>query len=325
MVIGFDVSKQEARYALVNKAGKVRHEGSCENSTIALQAVLEPLKERHTNITACVESTGTCHLAVLRAANTCSVPCRLINPIQTNQFVRMTIRGSKTDRQDAIAIALLGLRDAGYIVQAMDQPMAQARAYARLAHRLRGVQSKLEQLRQHMVSTGLALDTTGLVACQESMGETVLYYRALADVLLASDERVSLLRSIPGIGPVCALGIVSELSGSVERFAHAEQLVAYAGLDPRIKQSGMSSSNGRLTKRGSPYLRYWLFIAANVARQYDPELHDAYERRRNAGKSHTVATVAIARKLTHRVYAVLKRGTPYDVRQATTDDHVVSA
>lgn len=126
-----------------------------------------------------------------------------------------------------------------------------------------------------------------------------------------SHEKRSLAESIVGIGPDLSATIVSEI-GDISRFQRGKQLVAYAGLDPRVKQSGMSlARNTKITKRGSPYLRRALFIAAAVAQQFDPDLKTYYEKKKSEGKHYSPITVANARRIAHRVFAVLKRGTPY--------------
>lgn len=107
------------------------------------------------------------------------------------------------------------------------------------------------------------------------------------------------------------MSILSEI-GDIQRFPSSRPLIAYAGLDPKVRQSGTTlNRNTRLTKRGSPELRRSLFLAANVARMFDPELHVCYETRRKHGKSYTQSTIAVAQKLCNRIYAVLTRGTPY--------------
>lgn len=70
---------------------------------------------------------------------------------------------------------------------------------------------------------------------------------------------------------------------------------------------------GKLTKRGSPHLRRSLFIAANVARRFDPNLQALYDKKRAEGKSYTVATCVVARKLVAIIHAVWLRQTPYKV------------
>jgi transposase len=100
----------------------------------------------------------------------------------------------------------------------------------------------------------------------------------------------------------------------MERFKTSKALIAFAGLDPKVRQSGKSiNSTGRLTKRGSTYLRRSIFIAASVARQHDPQFRALYEKKRSEGKSYTVATIVVARKMLKVVRSVWLSGEPYAV------------
>jgi transposase len=99
----------------------------------------------------------------------------------------------------------------------------------------------------------------------------------------------------------------------MKRFRTSKQLVTFAGLDPRIKQSGHTlNTTGRLTKRGSSYLRRSLFIAASVARQHDPIFQALYEKKRAEGKPYTVAVCVVARKLLVTIRAVWLTGEKYN-------------
>ncbi len=126
-----------------------------------------------------------------------------------------------------------------------------------------------------------------------------------------NQRNYELLQSIVGIGPHIAVSILAEI-GDISRFPSSKQLVAFAGFDPKQKQSGTSlNRTGRLTKRGSPELRRVLFLAATSARRYDTELKEYYQKKRNEGKRYTPAVIAVTQKLANRVYAVLTRQTPY--------------
>ena len=73
------------------------------------------------------------------------------------------------------------------------------------------------------------------------------------------------------------------------------------------------SGGGRIrTKQGDPYLRRAVWLAANRARQHDPALKAFYDKKRAEGKRHRVAVTAVARKLCHIVYAVMRDQVPYD-------------
>jgi transposase len=98
----------------------------------------------------------------------------------------------------------------------------------------------------------------------------------------------------------------------MQRFRTAHALTAYAGLDPKIRQSGHTiNSTGRLTKRGSHYLRRSLFIAAGTARQHDPYFRALYDKKRSEGKPYTVAVCVVARKLLAVIRAVWLSGGEY--------------
>ncbi|CAG1769674.1 hypothetical protein BAC2_00491 [uncultured bacterium] len=122
------------------------------------------------------------------------------------------------------------------------------------------------------------------------------------------------LTSIPGIGPTTGAALLAEI-GEVQRFDAPEKLVAYAGIDATVYQTGQFEARQmHMSKRGSPYLRHALWQAASMAIQHDDELRAYYDRKRKEGKSHGTALGAICRKLITRVYSVLKENRPYEVR-----------
>lgn len=123
----------------------------------------------------------------------------------------------------------------------------------------------------------------------------------------------SVVMTIPGVGPATGAIIVGEI-GDVNRFANPKKLVAFAGIDPTVMQSGnFSGSNNRLSKRGSPYLRRAIWMAAVVASRTDPVFKAFYEKKRSEGKSHGTVIGAVARKLTYTIFAVLKANKPYEI------------
>ena len=120
------------------------------------------------------------------------------------------------------------------------------------------------------------------------------------------------ITTIPGVSTTTGAQIAAEI-GDVKRFRNAASIVKYAGLNSGVDESGKYSAEGvPITKHGSPYLRRSLWLAANRARQYDPRLKEYYDKLRRKGKPHRVAVTAVARKLCHVVYAVMRDGKPYD-------------
>ena len=133
--------------------------------------------------------------------------------------------------------------------------------------------------------------------------------REVASLLARIEPNVT---TIPGVSTATGAQIVAEI-GDVKRFGGGAAIVKYAGLNPGVDESGKHSAEGvPITKHGSPYLRRALWLAANRARQYDPRLKAFYDKKRREGKPHRVAVTAVARKLCHVVYAVMRDGEPYD-------------
>lgn len=125
----------------------------------------------------------------------------------------------------------------------------------------------------------------------------------------------SVIETIPGIGPTIGATILGEI-GDIHKFSNPKKLVAYAGIDASISQSGQfDATHNVMSKRGSPYLRKALFQAALVASRSDPVLKAFYEKKRSEGKHHLTATGAVSRKLCYIIHAILTKNEPYEIRQ----------
>ena len=122
------------------------------------------------------------------------------------------------------------------------------------------------------------------------------------------------ITSIPGIGLATGAAILGEIR-DVNRFESPEKLVAYAGIDATVYQSGeFQAIQTHMSKRGSPYLRHALWQAASMAVMYDPQLKTYYQSKRAEGKHHGTVIGAVCRKLVARIYIILKENRPYEVR-----------
>src|SRR5919106_1817487 len=137
--------------------------------------------------------------------------------------------------------------------------------------------------------------------------------RPIAREALGSADACRLL-TVPGVNVICAASFLAAI-GDIRRFRTSRQLVAYLGLDPRVRQSGSEPArSGRISKRGSASARWALVEAAwSVVRQPGP-LHAFYERIR-ARRGHGKAVVASARKLAVLFWCLLTRGEDYAHQQ----------
>jgi transposase len=142
----------------------------------------------------------------------------------------------------------------------------------------------------------------------------------MAELYQEIDPECRLL-TMPGQGEFLAATITAFI-GEPGRYSSADQVVALAGLHPRKRSSAGTDKAGQpLSKHGDPTLRSCLYVAAEIARQYDPELAAFYGRLRKRGKHHKVAICALAAKVLRRCFAILKADRPYVVEhQAAMKD-----
>jgi len=137
--------------------------------------------------------------------------------------------------------------------------------------------------------------------------------RLIAQQALAWPE-IRRLMTVPGVNLICAATFIAAV-GDPRRFLTSRKLVAYLGLDPRVRQSGEAPArSGRISKRGSASARWALVEAAwSVVLQPGP-LHAFYDRTR-ARRGHGKAIVATARKLAILFWCMLTRGQDYAHQQ----------
>jgi len=122
------------------------------------------------------------------------------------------------------------------------------------------------------------------------------------------------LTSIQGMGVISVATIYAEI-GDIHRFPNVESLVAYAGIDPTIFSSGEFEGTRRhISKRGSPYLRKALWMAATGVRRWNPDLDAFFAKKLSEGKPYGVAMVALCHKLLARIYVILRENRPYEIR-----------
>ena len=125
---------------------------------------------------------------------------------------------------------------------------------------------------------------------------------------------VELLQTIPGVGALTALQIYAEI-GEVERFDRAPELVSYAGLDPSVRESADSRTEGSISKQGNKYLRTAVVQGAwrAVHQGNDQYLGRFYRRlRHKKNKPEKVARVAAGRKLLVSIFHMLRREEEYN-------------
>jgi transposase len=168
----------------------------------------------------------------------------------------------------------------------------------------------LEDLAEHGVPDVWLHSITTLLAVIDDLDRQLAPLERELRPLARSDERAKLLMTIPGIAELLGLTIASEI-GDISRFPSARKLVGYAGLAPRIKQSGQSSRIGQLTKAGPDTLRWAAVEAAQQAWRPSNPWHELYvDIKRRHGKANP-AKAAVARKVLIAAWHVLSLQQPF--------------
>ncbi len=175
----------------------------------------------------------------------------------------------------------------------------------------------IQDLARQSIGVGFLQDAIQIeMACLLEQLDLLLAQIAHLDDAIAEimDRIPQHITSIPGIGAVTGAAILAEI-GDVNRFESSEKIVAYAGIDPSVYETGQfKADQAHMSKRGSPYLRRAIWQAASMAARYDPELKVYYEAKRQEGKHHGTAVGAICNKLISRIFVILKEQRPYIIR-----------
>lgn len=160
----------------------------------------------------------------------------------------------------------------------------------------------------------LGVELRMLRECQASVTEV----EAALDALAASDKRVELLRTVPGVGPRLAETVVA-IVDDPRRFKNGKQVGSYAGLTPRQWQSGTMDRMGGISGRGNKLLRSLLVEVSWLMRRYNPWLRGVFDRVCRGSKTRRkVAVIAAARRLLVRCWAMLRDGTAWRTEPAAT-------
>lgn len=144
-----------------------------------------------------------------------------------------------------------------------------------------------------------------------------LYKEQIKDIDLGIETLMEIINSkiitIPGIGYNLGAMIISEI-GDIKRFSNPSKLLAFAGLDPVVKQSGnFQADSMKISKRGSTYLRYAIYRAAFLIIYNNDTFHKFYLEKRAQGKTHRVALGHVCNKLVRIIFKILTDNIDFDL------------
>ena len=328
-VIGIDVHRTFGE-VVIWETGLLRHQGRIDMTRTALEGFGRSLEATDEVV---IEATGNC-LAVSRVLSPFVRRVVIANPLQVKAIAHAHV---KTDKVDAGTLA--SLHAAGYLPEIWTPDAATermrrlvARRYQVVRHRTRVKNEVHAILAAHLVpkcphadlfnQRGRAWLAQQVVpdderaAVERNIRELDRLTEDQADLDRAialsvmDDASVRRLMTITGVNLTVAVGIMAAI-GDIARFDTPGKLVSYFGLNPRVRQSGLSAAHhGRISKVGRSHARAMLVEAAWAAAKAPGPLHAFFVRIR-AKRGHQVAAVALARKLTVLCWHLLTKEEDY--------------
>jgi len=125
------------------------------------------------------------------------------------------------------------------------------------------------------------------------------------------EEEINIMTSIKGIGDKSAANFLIEMGGDINQYERSGKIIAMAGLDPAVYQSGKHDGKGRITKRGNRHLRRIIWLMTTSVIQYSDVFKVYYLKRRKEGLPYKMAVLATAHKLVRVIYAMLTHRTTF--------------
>src|SRR5246127_2212871 len=332
-VIGVDIGKDVFHLVGLGVDGKIAFRKRIRR--LGLRDVFEKLPPCIVGMEACLSAHS-----VSRALRVFGHEPRIIPAIYVKPFVK----GQKNDYNDAEAIAEAALRPNLRVVQEKSQDQLDLQACHRVRSRLVARRTAtINQIRAFLIEQGIAVRTgpralrKSLFAILDNRKEeisprTAKLIRGLYDDWCCLDERIETvtseieilsrseakcrqLMSVPGIGPLISTAMVAAI-GSGEAFERGRDFAAWLGLVPRQYSTGGRSILGRISKRGSKYLRTLLIQAAKVLLmrpQNWPRYSFGAWLKTAAERLHkNKLAVALANKLARIAWSVLRNDKAFD-------------
>jgi transposase len=311
-VLGIDIAKARFVVALQLPDGRIRRK-SCANTPSGfaeLGAWL--LRQRVARVHATLEATGTYGEALATWLYEAGHVVSVVNPAVIHAYARTQLTRSKTDRIDA---ALIAHFTATHHPAAWTPPAPEIRQLQALVRRLDALHGmRTQEVNRLAAGVAVAAVRTSIEAVVAHLEAQIAHVQQLIrqhlDQYPGLRAQRDLLTTIPGIGEATAAVLLAELFD--KPYTSARQAAAFAGLVPRLVESGTLRGRARLSKIGPGRLRKALYFPAVTALRCNPTIRAVRQRLQAAGKPPMVIIGAAMRKLIHLAYGVLRSARAYD-------------
>jgi transposase len=277
------------------------------------------LKKRHVQQSpVCMEATGIYYEELAHFLHEKGYPVSVVNPLQIKAYAQSQLRRTKTDRVDAAIIADFCRTQAPPLWTPPDPSWHELRTLVRHLEDLETDRQRQRNRRDALTRSAQPSPTVlsnlhDQIAFLTQQIETVKQHiQQHIDQHPDLKQQRDLLDSITGIGPLTAAKLLAEY-GDMTHFDTVRQVVAFAGLNPKHRQSG-SSVRGKtaISKIGRSSIRAALYMPAINAKRFNPLLQPFVQRLQDRGLCGSEIIVAVMRKLLHLAFGILKSGQPFD-------------
>ena len=311
-VIGIDVSQKTLDVCLLNGSGGCHHL-KADNDASGFGVLLDWVRShRIRKVVICMEATG---IYYEKAADYLSryYPVYVVNPLKIKDYARSQFSHTKTDKADAALIADYAKRHLDKLdqYQAPDDDSKRLHKLLALRHQLK-CQLKQTKNRHHASGDDVYVSSVYeriIVLLEEEIAEAAVQIDALIKQHEELKQHYGHLQTIPSVGKETAALLLRHLSA--KEFKTANNFVSFAGLSPKIEESGTSVKKKGKNRYGHKRLKQALFMPALVAYRLNafPLL---IRNLQQSGKPKMVIIGAIMRKLAKLAYYIHKTGKPYD-------------
>jgi transposase len=173
------------------------------------------------------------------------------------------------------------------------------------------------QMLKELTSYSIGIDSSALsISIKQTIKQIIMLKDQIQDIekeiMHHIDESHTTLLSVPGVGYTTGAIILAEI-GDIHRFKTDDQLLAYAGLDPSVYQSGNFEGSYRISKRGSSILRFAIYHVAQAAVKFDPVFKAYYLKKKSEGKRHRVIIGHVTKKILRVIRSILKNNSTYSI------------
>jgi len=173
------------------------------------------------------------------------------------------------------------------------------------------------QLIKNLISSSIGIDSSALsFSIKQTIKRILMINDQICDIdheiIHHVDESKTTLLSVPGVGYTTGAILLAEI-GDIHRFKTDDQLLAYAGLDPSVYQSGNFEGSYKISKRGSSILRWAIYQAAQAAVKFDPIFKAYYLKKKSENKRHRVIIGHVTKKLLRVIRSILKNDIAYSL------------